>query len=157
VRFADPRRDRICSCRLDHPPTHHPPGSGSLGGLAPAVVPLVPHRVAHLEAEVLQVANVLDVRLQLAPGAADGLLDLVRLWGEAEDAFGARAVSRMRTPEGYAFTAVSAVAIALRMLAGEAPPGFQTPSRAYGADFVLAIPGVSRTDEPVARGGSAPA
>jgi hypothetical protein len=34
-----------------------------------------------------------------------------------------------------------------RVLAGAAPPGFQTPSSAYGADFVLELEGVERTDE----------
>ncbi len=91
------------------------------------------------------------------PTEAQRARGCIRLWGEVEDASGARAVSRMRTPEGYAFTAVSAVAIAQRVLAGEAPPGFQTPSRAYGADFALAIPGVTRHDDPISRSAVAPA
>ncbi len=69
------------------------------------------------------------------------------LWGEAEDATGRRVVSRLQTPEGYTLTALASLAIVERVLAGEAPPGFQTPSRAYGPDFVLAIEGVTRTDE----------
>ena len=40
-------------------------------------------------------------------------------------------------------TALAAIA---RVLAGGVPPGFQTPSRAYGPDFVLEIPGVTRED-----------
>lgn len=67
------------------------------------------------------------------------------LWGEARD--GSRTVvSRLRTPEGYTLTALTAVAAAEKVLAGEAPAGFQTPSRAYGADFILEIPGVTRED-----------
>ncbi len=66
-------------------------------------------------------------------------------WGEARD--GARSVvSRQRTPEGYALTALTAVAAAEKVLAGQAPIGFQTPAKAYGPDFVLEIPGVSRED-----------
>jgi short subunit dehydrogenase-like uncharacterized protein len=68
------------------------------------------------------------------------------LWGEATDDSGKRVVSRMRTPEGYALTAMTAVAIAQRVIAGDAPIGFQTPARAYGADFVLQFDGVSRED-----------
>jgi hypothetical protein len=34
-----------------------------------------------------------------------------------------------------------------RVLNGDAPPGYQTPSLAYGPDFVLEIPGVERKDE----------
>lgn len=68
------------------------------------------------------------------------------LWGEAEAASGARVVSRMRTGEGYAFTALAAVASAERVLRGGARPGFMTPSLAFGPDFALEIPGVTRED-----------
>jgi len=68
------------------------------------------------------------------------------VWGEVEDAEGRRAVSRVATPEGYTFTARAALASVDRVLAGQAPAGFQTPAKAYGPDFVLGIPGVTRTD-----------
>jgi hypothetical protein len=32
------------------------------------------------------------------------------------------------------------------VLAGAAPPGFQTPSLAFGPGFILEIEGVTRTD-----------
>jgi short subunit dehydrogenase-like uncharacterized protein len=70
------------------------------------------------------------------------------VWGEAEDAEGRRAVSRLATPEGYTLTAHAALAVVERVLAGQAPAGFQTPAKAYGPDFVLGIEGVTRTDEP---------
>lgn len=69
------------------------------------------------------------------------------LWGEAWDDAGRRLVSRLQGPEGYTLTAQSALAVVQRVLAGDAPPGFQTPSSAYGCDFVLALEGVVRTDE----------
>ncbi|HEU0300509.1 MAG TPA: saccharopine dehydrogenase NADP-binding domain-containing protein [Longimicrobium sp.] len=68
------------------------------------------------------------------------------LWGRAEDAGGRRAVSRLRTPEGYTLTARTAVEAVRRVLAGDAPAGFQTPSRAYGADWILEFEGVERED-----------
>jgi short subunit dehydrogenase-like uncharacterized protein len=68
------------------------------------------------------------------------------VWGEVEDDRGRRAVSRLATPEGYTFTARAALAAVERVLAGHAPAGFQTPARAYGPDFVLGIPGVTRVD-----------
>jgi len=68
------------------------------------------------------------------------------LWGQAEDDSGKHVTSRMRTPEGYSLTALTAVAIAQRVLAGDAPVGFQTPSMAYGADFILQFDGVVRED-----------
>jgi short subunit dehydrogenase-like uncharacterized protein len=68
------------------------------------------------------------------------------VWGEVTDSMGRRAVSRLSGPEGYTLTMLTALALVERVLAGEAPPGFQTPSRAYGADFILRIHGVVRTD-----------
>jgi len=70
------------------------------------------------------------------------------LWGEVSDGSGRRAVSRMQAPEGYALTAMAAVAIVERVLQGAPPIGYQTPSTAFGADFVLELEGVIRTDEP---------
>ncbi len=68
------------------------------------------------------------------------------LWGEASD--GARTVtSRLQTPNGYTLTALTAVAIARRVLASDFKPGYQTPSSAYGADLILEIEGCSRSDE----------
>jgi short subunit dehydrogenase-like uncharacterized protein len=69
------------------------------------------------------------------------------LWGEAVDPGGERVVSRLRGPEGYTLTALAALAVVERVLRGEAPAGFQTPSLAYGPDFVLQLAGVVRTDE----------
>ena len=68
------------------------------------------------------------------------------LWGEAVGANGERAVARLRGASGYVMTAQTAVHLAAKVLAGEAPSGFQTPSRAYGPDVILDIPGVMRTD-----------
>lgn len=79
---------------------------------------------------------------------------VARLWGEAWDETGGRVQSRLRTPDGYTLTALTAVAAAEKVLAGGAKPGFQTPSRAFGADFILEIAGVEREDLP---GGAGPA
>jgi hypothetical protein len=55
-------------------------------------------------------------------------------------------VSRLRTPEGYTLTARTSVEAVRRVLADEAPAGFQTPSRAYGPDWILQFDGVDRED-----------
>ena len=68
------------------------------------------------------------------------------LWGEARDADGNRVESRMQTPEGYTLTAHTALNIAEKIVAGNFTPGFQTPAKAYGADLILEIDGVSRQD-----------
>jgi len=66
----------------------------------------------------------------------------VYLWGEAKDAAGRAVTSTIETPEGYRFTAVSAVESVIRVLAGRVQPGAWTPSKAFGPDFVTELPGV---------------
>ena len=65
---------------------------------------------------------------------------------EAEDRYRRGKRARLHTPDGYSFTPLSALAIAQRVLAGDSPPGFQTPAGAYGPDFILDLPGVRRED-----------
>jgi short subunit dehydrogenase-like uncharacterized protein len=71
-------------------------------------------------------------------------------WGilvaEARDASGRCARSRLHTGDVYWFTALSAVAVTEKCLAGEWKPGFQTPSRVYGPDFALSLDGARRVD-----------
>ena len=64
--------------------------------------------------------------------------------GEVTDPNRGRAVSRLTTPEGYTCTALTTVEIIKRVLNGERKAGFQTPSLAYGSDFILQFPGVRR-------------
>jgi short subunit dehydrogenase-like uncharacterized protein len=64
------------------------------------------------------------------------------LWGEVSDGGGGRASMTMTTPEGYAFTAISAVTAVERLLAADPRPGSFTPARFFGSRFVESIPGV---------------
>lgn len=68
------------------------------------------------------------------------------LWGEAENTAGQKVISRIRGPDGYTLTVKAALAVVERVLGGAAPPGFQTPSVAFGPDFVLGLEGVVRDD-----------
>jgi short subunit dehydrogenase-like uncharacterized protein len=68
------------------------------------------------------------------------------LIGVATNAKGERARTRLTTREGYTLTADTGLEIARRVVAGEFKPGFQTPSLAYGADFVLGFDGVRREE-----------
>jgi short subunit dehydrogenase-like uncharacterized protein len=68
------------------------------------------------------------------------------LWGEATDDAGHKVEARLTTPEGYTLTALTALLIVSKVLAGNAPAGFQTPSTAYGPDLILEIEGVVRVD-----------
>jgi short subunit dehydrogenase-like uncharacterized protein len=59
---------------------------------------------------------------------------------------GRRKTARLHTPEAYSFTGIASAHVARRVLAGDLEPGFQTPGRVFGADFVLSLPGVWRED-----------
>lgn len=54
--------------------------------------------------------------------------------------------AKLRTPEAYYLTALTSVEVMKRILSDEYKPGFQTPSKAYGADFILQFDGVQRED-----------
>jgi short subunit dehydrogenase-like uncharacterized protein len=69
------------------------------------------------------------------------------VWGEVTDDQGGIAVSRLHGPEaGVDWTALAALGAVKRVLAGQFQPGFQTPARVFGADFVLETEGVIRED-----------
>lgn len=68
------------------------------------------------------------------------------VWGQAKNAAGRRVTARLRTPNGYTLTAMTALRATQRVLAGETKPGFQTPSLAFGKDFILQFEGVGRED-----------
>jgi short subunit dehydrogenase-like uncharacterized protein len=83
-----------------------------------------------------------------APGPSEGERQrgASLLWGEVAASNGQRVQARLRGASGYVITAQTAVHLAAKALGGRAPAGFQTPSRAYGPDVILDIPGVARTD-----------
>jgi short subunit dehydrogenase-like uncharacterized protein len=66
--------------------------------------------------------------------------------GEAQDERGGRVAARLRGPEGYDFTVLTALRAVARVLSEPPRAGFATPSLAFGADFALEIPGVQRED-----------
>ena len=68
------------------------------------------------------------------------------LVGEARDKAGQTVRTRLRTPDAYSLTAATAFDAAKRVAAGEAKPGFQTPSPAFGADYILNFDRVTRED-----------
>lgn len=68
-----------------------------------------------------------------------------RIWGSVSDAEGNRVIARMRTPDPYDLTVVTALRATERVLNGEVSPGFQTPAMAFGPDFALTVDGVERT------------
>ena len=65
---------------------------------------------------------------------------------EVTDADGSVFISQLVTPNGYSLTAQSAVLCAVKVMAGDAAPGFKTPSLAFGASFVSQLDGCSLED-----------
>jgi short subunit dehydrogenase-like uncharacterized protein len=91
------------------------------------------------------------LRGRIRAGAAGPSEDELRtgksyVWGRVADDAGNAAAARCAGPNAYLLTAHTALLIARRVLAGDVHAGFQTPSLAYGADFVLEAPGVQRED-----------
>jgi short subunit dehydrogenase-like uncharacterized protein len=62
-------------------------------------------------------------------------------WGRVTDAAGRSVEGTLETPGGYPLTVLCALAAVERVLAGGIAPGFATPSRAFGKDFITAVTG----------------
>jgi len=82
-----------------------------------------------------------EIKRESMPAGAGSLRLARRRGGEAANAAGRKAVSRLQTPEGYTLTAMTSLEIVRRVLAGEATHGFQTPSRIFGPDFITTFKG----------------
>lgn len=81
-------------------------------------------------------------RMAIGPSAEARATARTYLWGEIEGDGGRRLSATLETPEAYAFTAVSAIACARKILAGEVKPGAWTAAQAFGSRFVDTLPGV---------------
>jgi short subunit dehydrogenase-like uncharacterized protein len=93
------------------------------------------------------VRNLLKRGVKPGPTAEKRARTVTHVWGEVEDDQGRKAISRLHGPEaGVVWTARAALAAVRKVLTGEAPAGFQTPAKAYGADFVMECEGVTRED-----------
>ncbi|MFW6017855.1 MAG: saccharopine dehydrogenase family protein [Halapricum sp.] len=85
-------------------------------------------------------------RLVEGPDARTRAETTATVWGEVSDGEATR-VSRLRTPNVYRTTKLAALETVKRVLAGEAPAGYQTPASAFGSELILSIEGVERIDE----------
>lgn len=92
---------------------------------------------------VLKFAEWLIDRYVKGPSAEDLQRQRVSLWGEVRDAAGRAVSATMDIPNGYRLTALTAVAAVEQLLAGRAAPGFQTPARAFGKEFILSMPDIA--------------
>jgi short subunit dehydrogenase-like uncharacterized protein len=80
------------------------------------------------------------------PSALQRRDEMCIIVAEAEDSWRRRRCARLKTLDGYSFTAQASMAIAKRVVLGEFIPGFQTPGKLYGANFVLGLEGSHRED-----------
>lgn len=87
------------------------------------------------------VKSIVD-RRAAGPSAEVREQERASVWGRVQSASGQSVEATLQTPNGYALTVLTALAAIERVLASPPSPGFHTPSRAFGADFVLSIPGV---------------
>ncbi len=92
----------------------------------------------------------IDARLPPGPSAATRAAGSAVLIGETWNSAGEHITTRLETPEAYDLTAKTSVEIARLAASGHAAIGYQTPSTAYGADFITKFEDVSRLDRPTA-------
>jgi short subunit dehydrogenase-like uncharacterized protein len=87
-------------------------------------------------------------RLPEGPSQAERTGHRSTIWADATDSSGRSSRARLSTPDPYDFAANSALEIATRIRSLPTALGLVTPFQAFGADFVLSLPGCSRTDIP---------
>ncbi|MCB0643087.1 MAG: hypothetical protein KDC44_15665, partial [Phaeodactylibacter sp.] len=63
------------------------------------------------------------------------------VWGQVTDEQGKFRQGLLSGPEGYDLTAHSSLIIAKKVLEGQAPTGYHTPSTAFGPELILEVPG----------------
>lgn len=93
--------------------------------------------------------RMMDLNIDMLPEGpteAQRALGRCTIVAEAEDARGHVSRARLHTREAYTFTCESTLEIVERIQHGDMEPGFQTPARVYGPDFVLRFDGVVRED-----------
>ena len=79
---------------------------------------------------------------QQGPNAAARERGKVYLYGRVSRADGSEVSATMTTPDGYALTVLSSLAIVERFLVEELPHGSFTPARLFGSHFAESLPGV---------------
>lgn len=85
-------------------------------------------------------------KMPAGPTDAERERDTSLLLAVVVDADGTAYKSKLATPNGYTLTAESAVKSAMLKLESNGEPGFQTPSMAFGADFVQTLSGCTLED-----------
>ncbi len=79
------------------------------------------------------------------PSATSRQHGLTRIVAHVSNPQGETYTARLVGPEGYTFTALTAVDAAQRICQQPPPAGFYTPSQAFGPDYILGFEGVQRS------------
>jgi short subunit dehydrogenase-like uncharacterized protein len=82
------------------------------------------------------------------PSQAERNRHRATIWAEATDGSGEAFKASLSTPNAYDFAASSALEISSRISSLPVARGLVTPFQAFGADFVLSLPGCTRVDLP---------
>ena len=83
--------------------------------------------------------NIIESRVT-GPSVAQREREHAALWGRVSDSDGNSAEATLLVPSGYQLTVLTSLAAVDRVLSSSAPPGFSTPSRAFGKEFILGMP-----------------
>jgi short subunit dehydrogenase-like uncharacterized protein len=111
--------------------------------LSAAALPLVrPFLSAAPVRRALQ--GVIEKRIA-GPSESERARGRSQVWASARTSGGQAVEAWLTTVEGYTFTAVAGLLAVERVLADK-PVGALTPAQAFGADFVLEVPGTQRFD-----------
>ena len=89
----------------------------------------------------------IDLRV-VPPDAAQRSNNTTFIFAEVRNAAGNSIAVRFRTTNGYALTVASSLAIVTDVLARPRTPGFATPGKLMGSDFVAALPGFAEINVP---------
>ncbi len=98
---------------------------------------------------VVRLLQAIVGRTVTGPGEAVRNSAHAELWGHVTALDGSSVEGRLRTPEGYKTTVITALACVRRLLADGAEPGYHTPSSAFGAGLVRLLPGFELEVGPV--------
>lgn len=82
-------------------------------------------------------------RTAKGPPEADLLGETSYVWGEASNASGITRTARVKTPNGYRFTASATVMAIAHVLASRPAGGYYTPSQLMGPRYVEQVAGVA--------------
>ena len=79
-------------------------------------------------------------------GPSEQLLETGKswIWGEVENAAGAKEAMRIEAPNGYTLTVDSSITAVVKALNEGLKPGALTPSLAFGAEFVLGLKNIKQ-------------